>query len=195
MKQLVLTSNIMALEQNERIQATVKQERKRLLNFIRQRVKNSSDAEDILQDVFYQFTEYTRLGSQVDSITGWLFAVTRNKITDWFRKKKESPFANHTKEIEGEEVLLLPELLASKGQETDTPLFRKVMYESIMEAIASLTPEQREVFIAHELEGKSFKEISAETGVGVNTLLSRKRYAVLMLREKLADLYNDLLND
>ncbi|RFS25121.1 RNA polymerase sigma factor [Chitinophaga silvatica] len=185
----------MALEQNERIQATVKQERKRLLHFIRQRVNNASDAEDILQDVFYQFTEYLRLGSQIDSITGWLFAVTRNRITDFFRKKRESPFSDHTREIEGEEVLLLPELLASRGQESDTPFFRKVMYESIMEAIAALPPEQSEVFIAHEIEGKSFKEISAETGIGVNTLLSRKRYAVLLLREKLADLYNELLDD
>lgn len=185
----------MALEQNERIQATVKQERKRLLNFIRQRVNNASDAEDILQDVLSQFTEYLRLGSQIDSITGWLFAVTRNRITDWFRKKKESPFADHTREVEGEEVLLLPELLASREQGADTPLIRKVLYEAIMEAIAELPREQSEVFIAHELEGKSFKEISAETGIGVNTLLSRKRYAVLMLREKLADVYSELLND
>lgn len=195
MKQLALSSNIMALEQNERIQATVKQERKRLLNFIRQRVNNASDAEDILQDVLSQFTEYLRLGSQIDSITGWLFAVTRNRITDWFRKKKESPFADHTREVEGEEVLLLPELLASREQGADTPLIRKVLYEAIMEAIAELPREQSEVFIAHELEGKSFKEISAETGIGVNTLLSRKRYAVLMLREKLADVYSELLND
>lgn len=195
MKQLALSSNIMALEQNERIQATVKQERKRLLNFIRQRVNNASDAEDILQDVLSQFTEYLRLGSQIDSITGWLFAVTRNRITDWFRKKKESPFADHTREVEGEEVLLLPELLASREQGADAPLIRKVLYEAIMEAIAELPREQSEVFIAHELEGKSFKEISAETGIGVNTLLSRKRYAVLMLREKLADVYSELLND
>jgi len=195
MKQLVLTNSIMAIEQNERIQATVKQERKRLLHFIRQRVNNSSDAEDILQDVFYQFTEYLRLGSQVDSITGWLFAVTRNKITDWFRKKKETPFSDFTREIEGEEVLFLPELLSDKNLEADTPMAKKIMSEAIMEAISELPDDQRQVFLQHELEGKSFKEMSEETGVGVNTLLSRKRYAVLFLRERLAELYNELLND
>ncbi|MGN8036519.1 RNA polymerase sigma factor [Chitinophaga sp. 22321] len=195
MKQLVLTNNIMAIEQNERIQATVKQERKRLLHFIRQRVNNASDAEDILQDVFYQFTEYLRLGSQVDSITGWLFAVTRNKITDWFRKKKETPFSDYTREIEGEEVLFLPELLSDKNQEADTPMMQKIMSEAIMQAIDELPADQRQVFLQHELEGKSFKEMSEETGVGVNTLLSRKRYAVLFLRERLAELYNELLND
>ncbi|MDR6565266.1 MULTISPECIES: RNA polymerase sigma factor [Chitinophaga] len=195
MKQLVLTNSIMAIEQNERIQATVKQERKRLLHFIRQRVNNASDAEDILQDVFYQFTEYLRLGSQVDSITGWLFAVTRNKITDWFRKKKETPFSDFTREIEGEEVLFLPELLSDKNMEADTPMAKKIMSEAIMEAIDELPAEQRQVFLQHELEGKSFKEMSEETGIGVNTLLSRKRYAVLFLRERLAELYNELLND
>ncbi|HEY9256961.1 MAG TPA: RNA polymerase sigma factor [Chitinophaga sp.] len=195
MKQLVLTNSIMAIEQNERIQATVKQERKRLLHFIRQRVNNASDAEDILQDVFYQFTEYLRLGSQVDSITGWLFAVTRNKITDWFRKKKETPFSDYTREIEGEEVLFLPELLSDKNQEADTPMMKKIMSETIMQAIDELPADQRQVFLQHELEGKSFKEMSEETGIGVNTLLSRKRYAVLFLRERLSELYNELLND
>lgn len=185
----------MAIEQNERIQAAVKQERKRLLHFIRQRVNNASDAEDILQDVFYQFTEYLRLGSQVDSITGWLFAVTRNKITDWFRKKKETPFSDYTREIEGEEVLFLPELLSDKNQEADTPMMKKIMSEAIMQAIGELPADQRQVFLQHELEGKSFKEMSEETGIGVNTLLSRKRYAVLFLRERLTELYNEFLND
>lgn len=185
----------MAIEQNERIQATVKQERKRLLHFIRQRVNNASDAEDILQDVFYQFTEYLRLGSQVDSITGWLFAVTRNRITDFFRKKKETPFSDHTREIEGEEVLFLPELLADKNMEADNPMIKKIMSEAIMEAIDELPADQRQVFLQHELEGKSFKEMSEETGIGVNTLLSRKRYAILFLRDRLAELYRELLND
>ncbi|PSL50174.1 RNA polymerase sigma factor (sigma-70 family) [Chitinophaga niastensis] len=185
----------MAIEQNERIQATVKQERKRLLHFIRQRVSNASDAEDILQDVFYQFTEYLRLGSQIDSITGWLFAVTRNRITDWFRKKKETPFADYAREIEGEEVLFLPEILSDEALQADTPMVRKIMSETIMEAIDELPAEQRQVFLQHELEGRSFKEMSEETGISVNTLLSRKRYAVLYLRERLADLYSELLNN
>ncbi|RBL94159.1 RNA polymerase sigma factor [Chitinophaga flava] len=185
----------MAQEQNERIQATVKQERKRLLNFIRQRVNNASDAEDILQDVLYQFTEYLRLGSQIDSITGWLFAVTRNRITDWFRKKKETPFTNYVREIEGEEVLFLPELLSDESLQADTPMVRKIMSETIMQAIDELPAEQKQVFLQHELEGKSFKEMSEETGVSVNTLLSRKRYAVLYLRERLAELYRELFDN
>ncbi|MFB6455107.1 RNA polymerase sigma factor [Chitinophaga sp. Hz27] len=185
----------MAQEQNERIQAAVKQESKRLLHFIRQRVSNVSDAEDILQDVLYQFTEYLRLGSQVDSITGWLFSVARNRITDWFRKKKETPFAEYTKEIEGEEVLFLPELLADTSMEADTPMMKKIMSEAISAAIDDLPRDQKEVFIGHEILGKSFKEMSAETGVSVNTLLSRKRYAVLFLRERLRELYREILDN
>ncbi|WP_325532679.1 RNA polymerase sigma factor [Chitinophaga sp.] len=185
----------MASEQNERIQATIKQERKRLLHFIRQRVNNASDAEDILQDVLYQFTEYLRLGSQIDSITGWLFAVTRNRITDWFRKKKETPFSEYVREIEGEEVLFLPELLADETMEANNPMMRKFMSEAIMQAIDELPEDQRYVFLQHEIEGKSFKEMSEETGIGVNTLLSRKRYAVLYLRERLAEVYKEILDN
>ncbi|HVI46600.1 MAG TPA: RNA polymerase sigma factor [Chitinophaga sp.] len=195
MKQMLLTNSIMASEQNERIQATIKQERKRLLHFIRQRVNNASDAEDILQDVLYQFTEYLRLGSQIDSITGWLFAVTRNRITDWFRKKKETPFSEYVREIEGEEVLFLPELLADETMEANNPMMRKFMSEAIMQAIDELPEDQRYVFLQHEIEGKSFKEMSEETGIGVNTLLSRKRYAVLYLRERLAEVYKEILDN
>jgi DNA-directed RNA polymerase specialized sigma24 family protein len=165
MKELLLTKTSMAIEQNERIQQTVQKERKRLLHFIRQRVNNVADAEDILQDVFYQFTEYLRLGSQIDSITGWLFA------------------------------LFLSEILADPSARADTPMWRKMLSETIMEAIDELPAEQREVFLQHEIAGKSFKEMSAATGLSINTLLSRKRYAVLYLRERLAELYRELLND
>ncbi|WP_343688515.1 RNA polymerase sigma factor [Chitinophaga sp.] len=182
----------MAAEQNERIQETVRKERQRLLHFIRKRVNNVADAEDILQDVLYQFTEYSRLGSQIDSITAWLFTVTRNKITDWFRKKRETTFSDHTQEIDGEETLFLSELIADQDAKSDAPLTRKVLAEAIMEAIDELPEEQRYAFIQHELEGKSFKEMSAETGIPVNTLLSRKRYAVLHLRTRLAQLYEEL---
>ncbi len=155
-----------------------------------------ADAEDILQDVFYQFTEYSRLGSQIDSITAWLFTVTRNKITDWFRKKRESTFSEHTREYDGEETLFLSEMVADPGALSDAPMTRKVIAESIMEAIDELPEEPAYcVFLQHESEGKSFKEMSAETGISVNTLLSRKRYAVLYLRERLAELYKELLKD
>jgi RNA polymerase sigma factor (sigma-70 family) len=197
MKELLLnkTPLAMAAEQNERIQATVQQERKRLLNFIKKRVNNVADAEDILQDVLYQFTEYSRVGSHIDSITAWLFTVTRNKITDWFRKKRETTFSDHTREYEGEETMFLTEIIADPSAQSDAPMARKVMAEAIMEAIEELPEDQRYVFLQHEIEGKSFKEMSAETGVSVNTLLSRKRYAVLYLRERLADLYQELLNN
>lgn len=195
MKQLLLSNTVMAQEQNERIEAAVKQESKRLLNFIRQRVSNVSDAEDILQDVLYQFTEYLRLGSQVDSITGWLFSVARNRITDWFRKKKETPFAEYTHEIEGEEVLFLPEIIADTSMEADTPMMQRIISEAITAAIEDLPSEQKQVFIGHEILGKSFKEMSAETGVSINTLLSRKRYAVLFLRERLGELYREIVNN
>ncbi len=186
----------MALEQNERIQRTVEKERKRLLQFIRKRVDNVADAEDILQDVLYQFTQYLRLGSDIDSLTGWLFAVTRNRITDWFRKKKEDRFSDTAIEMaDGEGPLYLSDILPDASAQTDVPMLRKFMSEAITEAIDELPEEQRYVFLQHEVEGRSFKEIAAETGISVNTLLSRKRYAVLSLRERLAQLYKELLND
>jgi RNA polymerase sigma factor (sigma-70 family) len=194
MKELLLSKTplAMAAEQNERIQETVRKERKRLLHFIRKRVNNVADAEDILQDVLYQFTEYSRLGSQIDSITAWLFTVTRNKITDWFRKKRETTFSDHTQEVDGEETLFLTELIVDPDASSEAPLTRKIIAEAIMAAIDELPEDQRTVFLQHELEGISFKEMSAKTGVSVNTLLSRKRYAVLFLRERLAELYENL---
>lgn len=186
----------MALEQNERIQRTVEKERNRLLQFIRKRVDNVADAEDILQDVLYQFTQYLRLGTDIDSLTGWLFAVTRNRITDWFRKKREDRFSDTAIESgDGEGPLYLSDILPDASAKTDVPMLRKFMSEAITEAIDELPEEQRYVFLQHEVEGRSFKEISAETGVSVNTLLSRKRYAVLALRERLAVLYKELMND
>ncbi|RPE10035.1 RNA polymerase sigma factor [Chitinophaga lutea] len=186
----------MAAEQNERIQRTVEKERKRLLNFIRKRVDNVADAEDILQDVFVQFTQYLRVGSDIDSLTGWLFAVARNRITDWFRKKKEDRFSDTAlTSAEGDGPLYLSDILPDAGSQTDEPMLRKVMLETIMEAVDELPEEQRFVFLQHEVEGRSFKELAAATGVPVNTLLSRKRYAVLALRESLASLYKELMND
>ncbi|WP_295116552.1 RNA polymerase sigma factor [uncultured Chitinophaga sp.] len=185
----------MAAEQNERIKETVQKERKRLLHFIRKRVDNVDDAEDILQDVFYQFTQYLRVGTEVDSITGWLFAVTRNRITDWFRKKREDNFSDiQFKSDDGQDTLFLSDILSDNSPGADAPMVRKLTMEAIMEALGELPEEQRYVFLQHEVEGKSFKEISKATGVSVNTLLSRKRYAVLYLRERLADLYNEFLN-
>ncbi len=186
----------MAAEQNERIRQTVEKERQRLLHFIRKRVDNVADAEDILQDVLFQFTQYLRLGSDIDSLTGWLFAVTRNRITDWFRKKREDRFSDLTVSGgEGDGPLYLSDILPDPAAQADTPFLRKMLADAITEATDELPEEQRYVFLQHEVEGRSFKEIAAETGISVNTLLSRKRYAVLYLRERLAQLYKELLND
>ncbi|MGX5820438.1 RNA polymerase sigma factor [Chitinophaga lutea] len=183
-------------EQNERIRRTVEKERQRLLHFIRKRVDNVADAEDILQDVLFQFTQYLQVGSNIDSLTGWLFAVTRNRITDFFRKKKEDRFSDITLPSgEGDGPLYLSDVLPDLSAQSDAPLLRKVLSEAISEAVGELPEAQRYVFLQHEVEGRSFKEISAETGVAVNTLLSRKRYAVLALRESLAAVYNELMNE
>ncbi|QEH44177.1 RNA polymerase sigma factor [Chitinophaga sp. XS-30] len=185
-----------AAEQNERIRQTVEKERKRLLHFIRKRVDNVADAEDILQDVLFQFTQYLRLGTDIDSLTGWLFAVTRNRITDWFRKKREDRFSDTVMHsAEGDGPLYLADILPDTSAQADEPLVRKIMAEAIMEATEELPENQRYVFLQHEVEGRSFKEIAAETGIPVNTLLSRKRYAVLFLRERLSQMYQDLLNN
>jgi len=182
----------MADSQNEEIQQTVRKERKRLFDFIRKRVKADEDAEDILQDVFYELVETYRLVKPVEQMASWLFAVARNKITDSYRKKKTLSLEEQNifpQEEEGE-MLNLGDLLAA-DETVESKMARDTIMESLEEALDELPEEQREVFVMHELEGKSFKEIAESTGDGVNTLLSRKRYAVLFLRERLRDLYTD----
>ncbi|MBL7817452.1 MAG: sigma-70 family RNA polymerase sigma factor [Saprospiraceae bacterium] len=185
--------------QNRQIQETVRRERQRLLAFIRQRIPRQDDAEDILQDVFFEFTEMYRLMKPVEQIASWLFTVARNKITDRYRKKKplllEDVFT-FTNTNGDDEPYLIDELLpAANIHSADVEMMRDTIMESLTEALEELPAEQRDVFIWHELEDKSFKEIAAETGVTVNTLLSRKRYAVLFLRERLKSLYEDLVNN
>jgi RNA polymerase sigma factor (sigma-70 family) len=159
----------------------VNRERARLRSFIRRRVRDPRDAEDILQDVFSTLVEANRLLMPIDHVTGWLFRVARNRITDLFRARTA-------------EQLELEDLLPSPHGGPDAEFTRAELFDALEQAIAELPPEQRDVFIAHELEGRSFKEISAATGVGINTLLSRKRYAVLRLRERLRKTYDDLTN-
>ncbi len=183
----------MALEQDQRISEVVKREQSRLRNFIRRRVPDPLDAEDILQEVFYELVEANRLLMPIEHITGWLFRVARNRITDLFRKKKPvslSEAAGSGEDDEGER-LQLEDLLPSADAGPDAMYIRNMLLEELMSAVAELPEEQHAVFVAHELEGRSFKEISAETGVSVNTLLSRKRYAVLHLRERLQSVYDD----
>jgi RNA polymerase sigma factor (sigma-70 family) len=181
----------MALEQDQRISEVVTREQSRLRNFIRRRVPDPGDAEDILQDVFYELVEANRLLMPIEHVTGWLFRVARNRITDLFRKKKPETFSDAAVEGEGGEVLQIEDLLPSPDAGPEALYVRNVILDELELALDELPEEQREVFVAHELEGHSFKEMAAETGVSVNTLLSRKRYAVLHLRERLQSIYDE----
>jgi len=181
----------MALEQDQRISEVVKREQSRLRNFIRRRVPDPRDAEDILQDVFYELVEANRLLMPIDHVTGWLFRVARNRIIDLFRKKKPANFSDIAVADENDELLQLEELLPSPDAGAEALYARNLLLDELELALDELPEEQREVFVAHELEGRSFKEMAAETGVSVNTLLSRKRYAVLHLRERLQSIYDE----
>jgi RNA polymerase sigma factor (sigma-70 family) len=182
----------MAPEQDLRISEVVKREQSRLRNFIRRRVPDPRDAEDILQDVFYELVEANRLLMPIDHVTGWLFRVARNRITDLFRKKKPERFSDTAVADEEDELLQLEELLPSPGAGPEALYARNVLLDELELSLDELPDEQRAVFVAHELEGRSFREIAAETGVSVNTLLSRKRYAVRHLRERLRRIYDEL---
>jgi RNA polymerase sigma factor (sigma-70 family) len=181
----------MALEQDQRISEVVTREQSRLRSFIRRRVPDSRDAEDILQDVFYELVEANRLLMPIDHVTGWLFRVARNRITDLFRKKKPESFSDTAIADEDGELLQLEDLLPSPDAGPEAIYARHVLLDELELAVDELPAEQRAVFVAHELEGRSFKEIAALTGVSLNTLLSRKRYAVLHLRERLQSIYDE----
>ena len=184
-------SVISMTEQDRQISKVVAEHRGRLRNFIRRRVPDPSDAEDIVQEVFYELVEANRLLMPVEHVTGWLYRVARNRITDLFRKKKPLAFSNRVVEGESGELLRIEDLLPSPDAGPEALYFRGVLLEELEFALGELPREQREVFVAHELEGRSFKELSAESGVSVNTLLSRKRYAVLHLRERLQSIYDE----
>jgi RNA polymerase sigma factor (sigma-70 family) len=187
----------MALEQDQQISEVVEREQSRLRNFIRRRVPDPRDAEDILQDVFYKLVEANRLLMPIEHVTGWLFRVARNRIIDLFRKKKPESFSDTAVERnddDDDELLRFEDLLPSPDAGPEALYARNVLLDELESAVDELPEEQREVFVAHELEGRSFKEIAAETGVSVNTLLSRKRYAVLHLRERLQNIYDELTN-
>ncbi len=181
----------MALEQDQRIYEVVDREQSRLRNFIRRRVPDPRDAEDILQDVFYELVEANRLLMPIEHVTGWLFRVARNRITDLFRKKKPVNFSDAAVALEDGEPLWLEDLLPSPDAGPEALYARNVLLDELELAVDELPEEQREVFVAHEFEGRSFKQMAAETGVSVNTLLSRKRYAVLHLRERLQAIYDE----
>ena len=180
-------------EQDRRITEIVAEERSRLSNFIRRRVPNEADAEDLLQEVFYRLVEANRLLMPIDHVTGWLFRVARNGITDLFRKKKSVSFGDAAAEDQDGERARIEDLLPSPEAGPEALYVRNVLLEELELALDELPDEQREAFVAHELEGRSFKELSAESGVNVNTLLSRKHYAVLHLRERLKSIHDEFM--
>jgi RNA polymerase sigma factor (sigma-70 family) len=178
-------------EQDRQISEIVARERSRLGNFIRKRVPDPSDAEDIVQDVFYELVEANRLLMPIEHVTGWLFRVARNRIIDLFRKKKPASFSDEALVDGAGELLQIEDLLPSPEAGPEELYFRHALLDELELALDELPDEQREVFVAHELEGRSFKEMAAQTGMSLNTLLSRKRYAVLHLRGRLRDIYDE----
>lgn len=190
-----LTSVAAMSEDDTRISEIIAAERARLSAFIRRRVPDASDVEDIVQEVFYRLIEANRLLMPIEHVTGWLFRVARNRITDLFRKNEPESFADAAVEGEDGEMLQIEDLLPSPDAGPDALYVRHVLLDEVEFALNELPEEQRDVFIAHELEGRSFKELSAETGVNINTLLSRKRYAVLHLRERLQSIYDEFKNE
>jgi RNA polymerase sigma factor (sigma-70 family) len=192
-----LSIKLMIDEQNVRVSEAVEQQRSRLRNFIRRRVPDESDVEDILQDVFSELVETYRLMKPVEQVGAWLFRVARNRITDLFRKRgteglrRELTSVEESGGAEGEE-LHREDLLPSPDAGPDAAYARLVLMEELEAALEELPREQREVFVAHELDGRSFKELAAETGLSINTLLSRKHYAVLYLRRRLQAIHDEI---
>jgi RNA polymerase sigma factor (sigma-70 family) len=190
----------MASEQNKRISEVVSRDAARLRNFIRRRVPDPRDAEDILQEVFYELVEANRLLMPIEQVTGWMYRVARNRITDLFRKKRPVnfseaavPAAAHGKGASDDEYLHFEDLLPSPDAGPEAVYARNILFEELDEALDELPEEQRSVFVAHEMEGYSFKELAERTGVSINTLISRKRYAVLHLRERLQTIHDEFL--
>lgn len=184
------------VEQDQRISEAVSRDQSRLRSFIRRRVADPGDAEDILQDVFYELLEAYRMMKPVEQVTAWLFRVARNRITDLFRRRNREALRNEPARLaEDGEELSLEELLPSPDAGPAAAYARGVLLEELDDALDELPAEQREVFVAHELMGYSFKELATQTGLSVNTLLSRKHYAVLHLRERLQAIYDEFRND
>jgi len=179
------------LEQDRQISDVIAKEQSRLRNFIRRRVPDPADVEDLLQEVFFELVQANRLLMPIDHVTGWLFRVARNRITDLFRKKKPQAFSDVALEDEDGELLRIDDLLPSPDAGPEALYLRHMLLEEMKIALSELPAEQREIFIAHEIEGRSFKELATESGINMNTLLARKRYAVLHLRERLQNIHDE----
>ena len=180
------------MEGPDRIVGVVERERARLRNFIRRRVPNAQDVEDILQDVFFELVNANRRLMPIDHVTGWLFQVARNRITDLFRRRQPDRLGDAVVVADDGEEMRVADLLPSAEAGPDAELVRRRLMAEIERALNELPEEQRAVFIAHELEGQSFKSMAAETGVNLNTLLARKRYAVRHLRKQLQQAFDEM---
>jgi RNA polymerase sigma factor (sigma-70 family) len=189
--QLAYDPQTLMADQNRRIAETIMRERRRLGSFIRQRVPDPGEAEDILQDVFFEFVEAYRLPEPIEQVGAWLFRVARNRIIDRFRKKREEPLPHVQDGDEADEPWLMRVLPASDDG-PEAAYLRAMLLEAISSALDELPASQRDVFIAHEVDGRSFKEMAAERGVSINTLLGQKRSAVLHLRARLQTFYDEL---
>ncbi len=186
-------ASITSMTDGRQISEIVAEQGTRLRNFIRRRVPDAADAEDIVQEVFYELVEANRLLMPIEHVTAWLYRVARNRITDLFRKKKPETFSDREVEDEDGERLRMEDLLPSPDAGPEALYFRNLLLDELELALDELPREQREVFVAHELDGRSFKELAAESGENVNTLISRKRYAVLHLRELLRSIHDELI--
>lgn len=192
-KMTTLTLPMAEQQSNVKIVQTFGKESKRLLNFIKQRVPTNEDAEDILQDVMYEFVNTFRVMKPVEQVASWLFTVARNRITDFYRKKRPDLLDDQTFSYKDDgETLSLSDMLPASDGSPESKMMNDLIMTNITESLKKLPKEQREVFIMHELEDKSFQEIAEITGANVNTLLSRKRYAVIFLRSELQGLYEEL---
>lgn len=174
-----------------RVEKAVTSERRKLLEFIRRRVGNDADAEDILQDVFTKLVASSAIGEPIEQLSAWLFRVARNRIIDWYRRKKPESLPDESPDVPRSGIA---EILLDPGQNPDDVFTRSLLWEEFAEALDDLPENQREVFVMHEFEGLGFREIAERTGERINTLISRKRYAVLYLRERLQELYDELFD-
>ena len=186
----------MAFDQERRINEAIQQERPRLRNFIRRRVADEGDAEDILQDVFYELVQAYRMMKPIEQVGAWLYRVARNRIIALFRRARpQQSLADPVLNEDGGGEMTLEDLLPSPDAGPEAAFARGVLVDELTAAIDELPPEQRLVFVAHEIEGRSFKELAEETGASVNTLLSRKRYAVMHLRKRLQSIHEEFIRD
>jgi RNA polymerase sigma factor (sigma-70 family) len=191
MSKVVVGARVIAASQDDRLTKTFERERSRLRSFIRRRVADIDEADDILQDVFYELVKAERLMEPIEQVGAWLFRVARNRTIDLFRKKKPEASTAQTAVDEDGQLSLLEDLLPAPDAGPEAAYARSILVDELAAALEELPIEQREVFVAHEIDGRSFRELAAETGLSVNTLLARKHSAVRRLRKRLQAIHNE----